>query len=849
MNILKTLTLKNLKLNKKRTIVTIIGVMLLTALICAVSGLVTSTRQSMINAYKTYDGNYYERFENIPNNQLPYIEENEQVKDYFLTRGLGYAELKDSKNEDKPYVYVMEFDKKALENSGLKLTDGRMPENNNEIVISQSIIDNARVHMAIGDDVTFNIGTRKSTLDGSELGQSNPFIESKDKITLEQIVDTKAKTYKVVGIVDRVSYSIEDYSAAGYTCISYLEDGTKVNTANVSVLYKSAKGYEDTTKNILKELKNNTGKDYNTTCNSNLARMEGGLNDETTRVLLIISGIVIAIILVSSVFVIRNSFIISVSEKTKQYGILTSVGATSKQIKKSVLFEGLIIGSIGIILGIILGVIAVVILIWIMNFLLADMLNDMKFVYSIPFIAFVVSAIISAITIYLSCIIPARKAAKISPIEAIRGNNDIKVKAKKLKVSKLTKKIFGIGGVIAKKNLKRSKKKYRTTVISLVVSIAIFVSLSSFLEYGKKTMNLYYKDLSYNITVLGNSEDIYKEIVKTNNIDNYSYSKYASATIDINKYGTELGKNLDNQYKENYANNNSNDYKSSIAINVLNKDYFEKFAKEIGIKSNDYKNMVILEDDNIQYNKNKTKTVGNIYNVNEGDTITVKIKDEEKSFVITKRSDKRPMGQESVYANGGSIYVSEESGIAGEGLSELCINVKDPDELENKLLDLKKANNKYSDISIVNLNTYAKQMKSLILLMSIFLYGFIAVITLIGVTNIFNTITTNMILRSKEFAMLKSIGMTSNEFNRMIRLESILYGFKSLIIGLPIGLLGSYAIYKGVVQSIDFGYLIPWKAIIISIVFVFIIVGLTMKYSLNKINKQNIIETIREENT
>ena len=136
-------------------------------------------------------------------------------------------------------------------------------------------------------------------------------------------------------------------------------------------------------------------------------------------------------------------------------------------------------------------------------------------------------------------------------------------------------------------------------------------------------------------------------------------------------------------------------------------------------------------------------------------------------------------------------------------------------------------------------------------MISIFLYGFIAVITLIGVTNIFNTITTNMNLRSKEFAMLKSIGMTKKEFNKMINLESIFYGIKSLIIGITLGLGLSYWIYtivkdNGATERIKF--IFPTYSIIISIVFIMVIVGIIMKYSLNKINKQNIIETIRNDN-
>ena len=211
------------------------------------------------------------------------------------------------------------------------------------------------------------------------------------------------------------------------------------------------------------------------------------------------------------------------------------------------------------------------------------------------------------------------------------------------------------------------------------------------------------------------------------------------------------------------------------------------------------------------------------------------------------------MGYKNVYSNGGYLFVSEDfiqdkTDEKNFHVGSLVIKSQNPDELENEINNLKKTNNLYSKLYINNISKYVEENQKIILLISIFLYGFIAVITLIGVTNIFNTITTNMILRSKEFANLKSVGMTTKEFNQMIKLESIMYGAKSLLIGIPIGLLGSYAIFKSFTNSIDFGFIIPWQAIIISVVFVFIIVGLTMKYSLNKINKQNIIETIRQDN-
>lgn len=864
MNILKKFTIQNLKLNKKRTIVTIIGIMLSTALICAVSGLVTSTQKTMVNTVIENYGNYHVTFENVPKQQLKYIENNIKIESFFRSNTLGYAKLEGSKNDNKPYVYVMAFDEIALKNNGLELVSGRMPQNSDEIVISNHITTNGRVNLKVGDEITLDIGTRQ-TLDGYELNQNNPYnnYSEEDSIILsdnesdnkieEQIVNTKTKTYKIVGIIERPNYLLEQYSSPGYTVITYMKDIDNVENVNVSVVFKDPKENKDITKEIINTIKNDTGKEITTQKNESLLRYQGAVSENTTNVLYGIATVIIIIIVLSSVFVIRNSFSISVSEKTRQYGMLTSIGATKKQIKSTVLLEGLIIGLIAIPLGILCGIIAIIVLLAIVNYLAGDMLFGTIFVYSVPIYPILISIFVSFITIYLSCIIPAKKASRISPIEAIRGNADIKLKAKKVKTSKLTQKLFGIGGVIASKNLKRNKKKYRTTVISLVVSIAIFVSLSSFLSYGKKMTGNYYTDIDYNISIYScEDEKLYEQIIKLDNIQDYSYSYYLkeSPKIDLEKYGTEYYKNkIKDEYEMEQQYKNQDNY---IYINVviLNNEYFKKLIKELGIKE-DYKEVAILEDDVLNYNEDGSMAVKRLFNVKEGNTITLNMNEQNTDIKITKITDKRPSGYENHYSSNGYIFISKDYKYIDKEnirLGSLQINSTDPDKLENEINDIKKENPEYSNIQITNYEQYKRQEDRMILLISIFLYGFIAVITLIGVTNIFNTITTNMLLRSKEFANLKSIGMTTKEFNKMINLESILYGFKALIIGIPIGLIGSYYIYKSFANSIDFGYLIPWQAILISVVFVFIIVGATMKYSLSKINKQNIIETIRQDN-
>ena len=854
MNILKKLTLKSLKLNKKRTIVTIIGIILSTALICAVAGMITSVQKTLINYAKSHSGNYHVCFKNIPNDELKYIKENKNVQDYFLSKNVGYGKLEKVENEYKPYIFVMEYDKKGLEQGGVTLLEGRMPENSNEIVIPEHLIKSGRINYTIGEKITLNLGKRQ-TKDGLELTQEDALLTDESEKTessstsksetedLEEIVDTKEHTYTIVGIIERSNYKgIEGFSAPGYTAISYMDNENDINTANISVLYSNLKDFQKKTEDIKSVIEKNIGSSVTVSYNSSLIDYEGGVSDTTMASLYSVGAVVIVIIILSSVFVIRNSFSISVSEKTKQYGMLSSIGATKKQIKKSVLYEGFYIGIIGIPLGILCGMLAVVILLQVVNVLLGDSLNE-KCVFSIPILAIIASIVISAITIYLSCILPARRASKISPIEAIRGNDDIKIKAKKVKTSKITKKLFGIGGAIASKNLKRNKKKYRTTVISLVVSISIFISLSSFLDYGGKIVNVYYKDLGYDISVYDGTVENYNEIIKLDNVEEYSYSYMTEGSVDINKYGSEFGKRI---AKDSEGTN-------SITIVLINNDYFKKFIEHLGIQSTNYKDIAILEDDAYEYIDEKT-VFENYYSLKTGDSIDITLTNGEKRTVkISKKTDERPMGYKNVYSNGGYLFVSEDfiqdkSDEKSFHMGSLVIKSQNPDELENEINNLKKTNNLYSKLYINNISKYVEENKKIILLISIFLYGFIAVITLIGVTNIFNTITTNMILRSKEFANLKSVGMTTKEFNRMIRLESILYGLKSLLIGIPLGLIGSYCIYNGIAKGLDFGYILPLKSIIIAIIFVFIIVGLTMKYSLNKINKQNIIETIREDN-
>ena len=877
MKVLNELSVKDLKLNKKRSIVIIIGIILSTALICGVAGLVTSFQKTFVETAKKNQGNYHTIFYDVPKDELKYIEENRGVKDYYLSEGIGYSYLPNvtvttsTGAEEKPYVNIIAMDNKFLNNMAIELKDGRLPENDEEIVVSARINQKFKTNYKVGDTITLNVGELKE-----DLSDTN------------EIINTTPKTYKIVGIINRPTTTIEPYEAEWFTVITKMQ--TIKKQANIAVLYTNPYDYKKNTEYINKMVEVKVGENvdkseltifngldkfyksykYKIEINKDLLSYEGAsLDDETLKTIYGLGAFIMGIVLVSSVFVIRNGFAISITERLKQYGMLSSIGATKKQIKKSVYFEGFILGIIGIPLGILSGVFAIYILVNVVNYILKDYVSSGSLLtYSMSWVAIVVSVIVSIVTIWLSCRRSAKKASKITPIEAIRSSEDVKLKAKKIKCPKIITKIFKTGGEIAYKNLKRSKKKYRTTVISIIVSVVIFIAISSFIQYGFKMSSSYYTEKNYNYVVYAyttasnkNKEEFAKEQAKnykmltdiSNLTDIGEFSINKTNVFEINmdeKHESELtdyGKDVKARYEEPEEDGEKID---TINVISLSKDVYKRYLKKIGGNYETYKEGAILIDNNITYDEKGKRIQGSMYIWKKGDTVTGKINDKEYNIKIVAKTEERPNGVENLYNTHAYFIVSEEFiNKTGYISASLYTQSNDTEKLDKEIEQYKKENNlTNSNLNTFNMEESIKAENAIVLVISIFLYGFIGVITLIGITNIFNTITTNMNLRKKEFAMLKSIGMTKKEFNRMIRLESIFYGVKSLIIGIPIGIALSYGMYKVFKNSMEMEYVLPYKAIAVAVIFVAVIIGIIMKYSMSKINKQNIIETIRNDN-
>ncbi len=592
--------------------------------------------------------------------------------------------------------------------------------------------------------------------------------------------------------------------------------------------------------------------------NDELLRWEAfAFSDSTVSTLFAISGIVIFIIIFTSVFCISNSFAIATTEKMKMYGMLSSVGATRKQIRRNVIFESLILGAIAIPIGILSGIFAVFVLIKIVNSLIGEFLlaNVDGIIMKVTLLPIVLSAILSIITIYLSAKSSAKKASKVNPIELLRNAEEITIKPNKLKTPKIISKVFKTGGELAYKNLKRSRKRYRTTVISIAVSIFVFITMNTFLTNMFDLADDYYKDYSYNVKLYVNDVDS-KDIDRIQKL-NYMDEKFALYEItdnleiyDIDKVNEIPGQIIltEGGYYDEEKEEFIPDGKGKrMEMNIvgLDAETFNKYLKEIGVNSKNITNQAILSDQYFYYIGDTSKRAEKrIYKYDKNDTIVGKINDEEKSFKVAAITDIKPYGLETTYRVGGDLIVNiDEYKELNFEPRAILVQSSNADKLVEELEKLN-----INGLQYVNFDEMAREERAMSLIVKIFLYGFITVITLIGVTNIFNTITSNMELRQKEFASLKSIGMTKKEFNRMINLETCFYSAKSLIYGIVLGLIGTFALYKAFSIKIEKGIYIPINPIIISIIAVFILVFIIMKYSMAKINKQNTIETIRNEN-
>lgn len=866
-------------------------------MICAVTTFASSIYNYAYENAVYVDGDWHGSAEDVDLKTYELIKNESKIEDYVYAQQLGYAKVDGCTNENKPYLFVLGASDGFNEMMPVHITSGKYPTSATEILIPEHLYVNGGVELKIGDTIELALGKRM--LDGYSMGQNNPFYvydENNETVPSgEELVVEDTRSYTIVGFYERPSF--ENYTAPGYTAITIADkDAGEQYSYNVWFkMNKIKEVYSFIEDNQLPGRTNSSVLRY-----SGVSRYEG-----FNSMIISLAVIVIALIMFGSIALIYNAFSISVAERTKQFGLLSSVGATKKQLRRMVITEALMVSVVGIPLGILAGVGGIgVTLIFVGNKFQALVGYPIPLKLSVSTLSLVIAVVIALLTVLISAIVPSKRATKVSAIEAIRQSKDINTKIKKVRTSKLVYKVFGLPGMLANKYYKRSRKKYRATVLSLFMSVVLFVSAAAFTNALTESVSDSFGSVGYDILIYGyenefikaTTDDLLNELKNDKGVNQVAYTQGSSFFValpsdevskDFLDYYTKaehlaVSKVKDVGVYTNFKFVDDEAYRELLRTYKLNEEeYFNPNApKAVAVDGRVIFDSVLGKYTNYNVLKSEDADITiTIQREFEGYYLDREIVDEDGNFLYVFENMKNPgdsmtLTKEEAYEEksaeiGKIIYDApfyldvnsrlaliypmslRDSVLSAEILLDSGYNyyittdthVETMSAVDETLSDLGLAKLRVHDIA-----AQEEENRNIVTIIQVFAYGFIVLISLIAAANVFNTISTNIALRRREFAMLKSVGMTAKGFNRMMNFECILYGTRALLFGLPVSVGISYLIHLAVSEGYQKDFTLPWVALGIAVLSVFLVVFVTMMYSMSKIKKDNPIDALKNEN-
>lgn len=842
MKIVNKLTLRHLKENKKRTVITIIGIIVSVAMLTATCVSVTSLAAVYARDLLYMGGEWHAQIPNATAQQIETLEKNTDLKYVAAYKAMdGDIYSFNLHNDKRASLGIGDMGAGNRDYFAAFLTGkytGTIPKDETEIMVYRSLLEKNGLHWNIGDKVTIDLGKRYIS---DENGTSS--FTSVNYVVGETFESTGEKTFTVVGILE------ENPPTRG---VQILRGLSKAELDGAGV-YLTANTLDNATESILTDAVTSAGlsaKDLE--FNKDLFRYNWIVRDvdEGMRVILHFAEIILALIIIASVMLIYNAFSISLSERSRYLGMLASVGATKSQKRRSVYFEGAVLGAVGIPLGFGAGLLGMAITFKAIEPLLKRSGLNMEntLTLSFPWWILPVITVLSIVTIAISAYIPARRASRTTPIDALRQTSDVKVKARKLKSPKIVRKVFGYEGELAYKNMKRNGKKSRVITSALVLSVVLFLSVNTFCSMFQEA-NQMSGEMPYQLYVETPETEktrLYNDLEQMNGVDKY----YSALNTYFSKVRSD-GKHIKAAYRDKYAKDGY-----VLGINVLDDADFNALCTENRL---DYHTFYQKSDSElpilVMNSADRKETaapifedsvVGTVLEIPEDENGTLAFSVTVKGLIRYRNSDLYAynLSQPSVV----SAFVPFSAASEKFDFSQTIVGIETKTHAETadaiqKLLE----NEGYTQSYVMDAVAQTEMMTSTILIMQVFIYGFITLMTLISVANIFNTVSTGIDLRRKEFAMLKSVGVTPKGFRRMLRFESLFYGLKALVYGLPLSLIISVLMWKSLTEGFTLAFHPDWRIYLGVIVAVFCITGISMAYATSKVKKDSIIETLKSE--
>ena len=832
MEMMFILTLKTLKLNKKRTLLTVFTIILSVGMMTAVLCGGWSMLRFLQEKEKIYGGDYAYRIEITSQQQAKNLMQEKNVEDVSLFRFAGSSFCGELSN--KTLLAVAEINDAFVENFSLEqyLLEGRFPLNENEIILTQDFIEDNGLAFSVGDTIQLSLGARVWDEINTELYGLINFLGER-----ESFHPNAERTYTIVGIVSEMN---ESKVAGDFNAYSGISDNGSALSAFVKCSHISKSVYSEAEENA-KAVGGQVSSFH-----SELLLYHGVTGGKGAVKILAAVSAVILLLMAACSAMISNVLSISLQERIKQLGMLASIGATSRQKKASVTIEAFILGMIGIPFGLLfgLGLTCVVLVMIRISFETAFTFGALELNTHIHWCILLLGAISGIGSLFFACQAPGRIASKVTVIDTLKQSNVYQVKRKKIPHGKVMSIFFGIYGALASKNIYRNPKRFHAITMSIFLAVVLGLSLYSFSDFMlfqtsmdmKEDGSSYtdveaaipYKDLQAAVKAIsdeGLSADI-----------SYRISRYMTATFEEESINSDMAGyfingnlaelyvvGMDEEHLYALCEENNIDYAAydaesnhGILINSATGNYGTS-PNHVVIGS-----PFLLESESeieLEYNDNsKTVMVQDVVNGNNANIQSQFVRDRAVLIVPISYFD---------WLLNDDTYI------------ELAIDTTQHEQVTECLADM----GFYQVFDVAKTTENSRQIYTLHKMM---VCVFTVLMTMIIGLNVCNTIANTINVRRNEFAVLRSVGMTAVGLKKMLLLESVLYGVKSLIFAIPISLIIHYIMYSLISKGMTpFMFYINLGAYGIAIIMVIFVVMMAMVFSLRSVEKVEIVKELK----
>jgi len=979
MNATTNFTVKSLRANKVRTLVTIAGVALAAALLTAVLTTYVSLNDYLYRSEAHLAGTWMACVEadgsSALDEKIVDAQADPQVAGTAIMRDVGFAKLTaDQQNTQGTYLAIRSIEGDVGDICGIEPSEGRLPENDHEIMLFSTWNDYGGVNL--GDTVTFDVGQRVARLapgeegsmsagtmtaswgvqgeaheseitDGTPLNSSMGVLEADidGGIFNEDITNTEESTYTVVGFYDRPGYALS--TAAGMVGVTA---GGAAPDAFTDVFF-TLNDVANTQQ--VEEAAEALFPDEHVVLHTAMLRYMGVSSDSS--IWATFYGLVVvlaAVIVVACVSLIFNAFNISVAERIKQFGLLSSVGASRRQLRRAVVLEGAIVAVIGIPCGLLIGLAGCAVTFAALGPAISQLAGSGEVAFRVAVNGWVLAAasVLTFVTVLVSVWIPAKRASRTNIIDSLRAASGSRVSkrgaaraAKCTGASSLWKArgaagcVLGVGGMLARINRKRGTGKGRAASVSLALAIVLLMTAGS--------LNVFLGTLTDVVTGGGEmagevgvmaqldmettqpAAPTTPEAVATANNELFaSQAKvFAGAFQDLSQVagaqpvGWKMGTGLYAMLPEAMAGEALVDQENGMggkmadgrvgtvgSVAYLDDAAFDDYAKSLGLDPADFRDPAHLRAIALAQGYGNNGSVYQLLNVLrepgtlealtavtyhgepaagigvgatsgesnaeafafqpylEGDDDGVEWFPLEEAEVQTVSVEVVALAEEApaiASARGeGLQLIVPESMAAYQGFgstSPIFYSYFDSADGDHGALaeELATAGSAYFHdkspygLAFYSFDDYIEQRDSnqmIATVVNVFCLLFAVILALIAMANVFNTVTNSLILRRREFAVMKSVGLSNRQFRAMVAEECVAWCIRGLVPGVLLSLLVSFLLWQVISGSMSgLAFTLSWSYVALAAAMTVVAVGASVAYGMHRCRADNVVEALR----